>query len=471
MPTNGPPLRIVDGEFRIGGQAAWTKRVTWSWFQAQLPPSLAPTFGPAITRFAPGLAGPGLTDDLETVADGMAPGSVFYHHYGLWYDRRRVDHNYYGSPDQRTGEVWAPFVELPWARSGQGKAWDGLSKYDLTRFNPWFFDRVRAFGDLADQRGFVLYANTYFQHWLLESRAHYVDFPWRPQNTIQTTGLPDQVPAAETFYDLSDPVRRDLHRRYIRHTLDSLKGVNNVVYGIDREYTGPQSFVEFWLDTIAEWERENRADVFVALEIPKAQMDALLADPRRRAQVDAIGFHSWVYRPDGSLFAVQGGINRAPRQQLGDIVRPEDAPEGADRAAIANTLWASSPAMRYRALREYRDRWPGLVILLADDGFPALSAAVEAQWPAEVRASLRPSDQIAASGETWAVEGGGRTLVYSLGAPATLSAPTTRPLTASWALPGRTEPLVTQISPGAAALTPPPEAAGGAWAVMLSPSA
>ena len=222
-----------------------------------MPPALAPTFGPAITRFAPGRAGPGLTDHLEDVVTGLPPGGVFYQHYGLWYDRRRVNHNYDGSAERRTGDVWAPFIELPWARSGQGRAWDGLSKYDLTRFNPWYFDRLSAFADLADREGRVLYYNFYFQHWLTESRSHYVDFPWRPVNTIQDTGLPNEVPAANAFYDLGSSVRRDLHRRYIRHVLDTLGRHSNVVFGIDREYTGPLEFVQFWLDEIATWGREN----------------------------------------------------------------------------------------------------------------------------------------------------------------------------------------------------------------------
>ena len=233
----GPGARTASGErtgpraaprrerrFTIDGERAWTARTTWSWFQGQMPRTLAPSFGPALTRFAPGRAGPGATDDLEEVAAGMAPRSAFYQHYGLWYDRRRVDHNYYGSPEQRTGDVWAPFMELPWARSGQGKAWDGLSKYDLTRFNPWYFERMKEFAGIADRKGLILYHNFYFQHWLLESRSHYVDFPWRPVNTIQQTDLPDEVPAANAFYDVTHPLRRDLHRRYIRHALDAPEG-------------------------------------------------------------------------------------------------------------------------------------------------------------------------------------------------------------------------------------------------------
>lgn len=321
-PVASHPLTVVDGRFVIDGQPAWRRRIGFAFFQGQMIPALAEASGPFITRFAPGLEGRGLTDDLDAFAAGLKRGDVVHHNYGLWYDRRRVDHDFYGSPDQRDGEVWGPFMELPWARSGQGRAWDGLSKFDLERFNPWFFDRIARFADLAEQQGVVLYHKLYLQHWLLESRSHYVDFPWRPVNALQPTGLPNEVPAAEVFWDVSDPVRRDLHRRYIRHTLDTLKGRSNVVIGLDPEYTGPLSFVRFWLDEIADWEAETGAEVRVALEIPKDQMDAILDDPARSRVVDAVGFHHWVYRPDGTLFAVRGGLDKAPREQVDAIARP-----------------------------------------------------------------------------------------------------------------------------------------------------
>jgi hypothetical protein len=44
---------------------------------------------------------------------------------------------------------------------------------------------------------------------------------------------------------------------------------------------------------------------------------------------------------------------------------------------------------RYRALREYRDAFPDLVLLRKGDDFPALSAAIEKSIPAAVRAKTR----------------------------------------------------------------------------------
>ena len=426
-------LTIERGRFVIDGQPAWTARVGYSWFQAQMPRTLAAAFGPALTRFAPGVTGTGATDDLEEVAAGMKPGSAFYQHYGLWYDRRRVDHNYYGSPEQRTGDVWAPFMELPWARSGQGKAWDGLSQYDLRRFNSWYFERIREFAVIADRRGLVLYHNFYFQHWLLESRSHYVDFPWRPVNTIQATDLPDEVPAANVFYDVSHPLRRELHRLYIRHALDALQGSTNVVHGIDREYTGPLSFVQFWLDTIAEWQREHGTRVFIALEIPKDQMDAILDDPVRGPMIAAADILGWTYRADGRLFATRGAVNRAPREQRPDIATPEelealkkklgvdatdqrDFLNGPEFQRLFDTLWASSKPMKYRAWREYRDARPALVLLWNDDEYPLVTSAVERQIPASARAATRPVDLVRSNQDTaWCMARPGQTyLVYTM---------------------------------------------------------
>ncbi|ADL02246.1 DUF6298 domain-containing protein [Brevundimonas subvibrioides] len=474
QPVESHPLTLTDGRFLIDGQPALQRRLGFSFFQAQMVPALAPAFGPALTRFAPGLEGVGLTDDLEQLAGSLTTGDYVVHNYGLWYDRRRVDHDFYGSPSHADGEVWGPFMELPWARSGEGRAWDGLSKYDLTRFNPWFFDRLATFADLAGRRGIVLYHKLYLQHWLLESRAHYVDFPWRPVNALQATGLPDERPAAETFWDVSDPVRRDLHRLYIRHTLEALKGRSNVIFGLDPEYTGPLPFVQFWLDTIAEWETGTGQSVWVALDVPKAEMDAILDDPVRSRTVDAIGFHHWVYRPDGVLFAVQGGLNKAPREQVDAIATDADLAGAADPGAVRRTLWASTPAMRYRAYREYRDRRPDLAIIGVEDPFPDLSRQLEATLSAEARTAFRPDvTLVRPTPRAWATRApDGSGLVFSIdGGSVTLDRALPGQTVARWIGPGPDAVVETRLGAGETQLSPPSGFATGPWAVHLTPAA
>ena len=120
-----------------------------------------------------------------------------------------------------TAMCWPPFYELPFARSGQVTAWDGLSRYDLTHYNPWYWRRLNDFADICDHRGLVLFHQNYFQHNILEAGAHWADFPWRTANNINETGFPEppfyagdkRIFMAEQFYDVTHPVRRALHRQ------------------------------------------------------------------------------------------------------------------------------------------------------------------------------------------------------------------------------------------------------------------
>ncbi len=310
--TNG--WIICDGKLLLGG------RTNVAWWRGNIRPGEAPLAEPCLTRFVPGRIGPGFTDDLEELADRLSSRGVaaLDHHYGLWYDRRRDDHE---RVRRQTGDVWPPFYELPFARSGQGTAWDGLSRYDLTKDNPWYWGRLKAFADLCDERGLVLFHQNYFQHNVLEAGAHWADFPWRSANNINETGFPEPPPyagdkrifMAEQFYDISHLVRRKLHRAYIRQCLDNFRENSNVIQFTSAEYTGPLNFVQFWLDTIAEWEGETGKKPLIALSCTKDVQDAILDDPARSKLVDVIDFRYW-WITDKGTFAPKGGQNLAPRQ-------------------------------------------------------------------------------------------------------------------------------------------------------------
>ena len=105
--------------------------------------------------------------------------------------------------------------------------------------------------------------------------------------------MPETIPAANAFYDVSHPVRRELHRLYIRQCLDVLGGNSRVVHSIGQEFTGPLAFVQFWIDTIAEWERETGKDVCVALGAPKDVQDAVLNDPTQAKAIDLLDLRYW----------------------------------------------------------------------------------------------------------------------------------------------------------------------------------
>ena len=193
-PPRQVPVQIVNGRFVANGKVLWGGAVNDGWWRGQAIPAIAVDGGGlALTRFVPGRTGPGLTEDLAELAARMvAQGTPFYQSIpGLWYDRRRDEHSIISRPD---ANVWAPFYEMPWARSGTGTAADGLSLFDLSRFNPWYYERFREFGQLCDRNGLVLYHNLYNTHNTLEIPPHWIDYPWRPANNINDTGLPEPPP-------------------------------------------------------------------------------------------------------------------------------------------------------------------------------------------------------------------------------------------------------------------------------------
>ncbi len=360
------PLQIKNGMLVRGDELVTGKRINVQWWSGGVQRKDLQQARPHITRFVPGRTGRGLTDDLnEVVAEMKATNNVaIEHNYGLWYDRRRDDHERIRRMD---GEVWPPFYELPFARSGKETAWDGLSKYDLTKYNLFYWSRLKQFADLADQHGLVLMHQNYFQHNIIEAGAHYADFPWRTANNINNTSFVEPVNYAgdkrifyaEQFYDLSNPVRKELHKKYIRQCLTNFKDNNGVIQLISEEYTGPVHFVKFWLDVIRDWEKETGKHPLIALSVTKDVQDSILNIPAYAALIDIIDIRYWHYQADGTTYAPSGGENLAPRQHA-RLLKPKK----------------TSFEQVYRAVKEYRAKYPAKAVIYSGDNYPEFGMAV-----------------------------------------------------------------------------------------------
>ncbi|MCX2480439.1 DUF6298 domain-containing protein [Pedobacter sp. MC2016-15] len=354
-----PKMTVSNGWLVRGAALVSGGRQDVQWWTGSARPYALKGMRAHITRFVPGQTGKGLTDDLDAVTDSMKADHTVAidHNYALWYERRRDDHERVRRMD---GDVWPPFYELPFARSGQGTAYDGLSKYDLTKYNQWYWARLKQFADLADHKGLLLLHQNYFQHNIIEAGAHYADFPWRTANNINDTGFPEPVPyagdkrifMAEQFYDISNPVRRRIHEAYIRECLDNFKDNSGVIQFIGAEFTGPLHFVQFWIDTIRNWEKETGKKALIALSTTKDVQDAILADPERAAVVDMIDIRYWHYQADGKAYAPPGGQSLAPRQQA-RLFKPKK----------------TSFEQVYRAVLEYRQKFPGKAVSYSADNF------------------------------------------------------------------------------------------------------
>ncbi|MEI9955929.1 MAG: DUF6298 domain-containing protein [Ferruginibacter sp.] len=365
-PSLAPVMQIKNGWLVRGDAILAGKRQSVPWWTGGVQGRDIDVALPAITRFVPGRSGKGLTDDLNELTNNMKATNTIgmEQNYGLWYDRRRDDHERVREMD---GEVWPPFYELPFARSGKETGWDGLSKYDLTKYNAFYWGRLKQYADLADQKGLLLVNQNYFQHNIIEAGAHYVDFPWRTANNINNTGFPEPPPfagdkrifMAEQFYDITNPVRRELHKKFIRQCLNNFKDNNGVIQFIGEEFTGPLHFVKFWLDVIKDWEKETGKKEIIGLCVTKDVQDSILSNPAYASVVDLIDIRYWHYQADGTTYEPKGGQNLAPRQHA-RLLKPTK----------------TSFAQVYRAVKEYRDKYPTKAVSYSGDSYPEFGIAV-----------------------------------------------------------------------------------------------
>ena len=356
-----PSIELKDGILQRDGKILTGGRRGCTWWRGN--PRQTAQSDPHLVRYALGPEGYGLVDDLKDVTDFMKEKNILVtdFHYALWLDRRRDDHQRTARID---GEQRAPFYELPFARSGQGRAWDGLSLYDLTKWNNWYWNRLATYADLADEKGLMLFYQHYFQHNILEAGGHWADFPWRSANNVNETGFPEPTPyagnkrvfMAEHFYDVDHPQRRELHRNYIRKCLDNFADKGSVMHFISEEFTGPYHFVAFWLDEIIAWEKENNKQVLVALSCTKDVQDSILDNPRYAEVIDAIDIKYWYVDGNGKPFAPDGGLNLSPRQ-FERIMKPAPA------------SWESV----YDMVSEYRSAYPDKAVVYSASRYPELA--------------------------------------------------------------------------------------------------
>jgi hypothetical protein len=145
------------------------------------------------------------------------------------------------------------------------------------------------------------------------------------------------------------------------------------------EFTGSLGFIQFWLDTIAEWEKDTGKHPLIGLYATKDVTDAILADAPRAAVVDVIynrfgegNSAGWWYQPNGKLYAPTGGQNLSPRQWY-----RQEKPANLGAAEIA------------KAVNEYRTKYPDKPFVYVGGNDPHLA------WTTLMAGGSMPSLRIA----------------------------------------------------------------------------
>jgi hypothetical protein len=125
----------------------------------------------------------------------------------------------------------------PWLRTGPGVAKDGKPKFDLSKFDDRFFDRLRERVRAAGDRG-VYVAVMFFEGWALHlspAPDNVEGHPFHADNNINGIG----ITSIKDYQVLPlDPAIRDLQEAYIRKVVDAVEDLPNVLYEVANESSG-----------------------------------------------------------------------------------------------------------------------------------------------------------------------------------------------------------------------------------------
>lgn len=127
---------------------------------------------------------------------------------------------------------------LPFLRTGPGNAFDGKPKFDLTKFNQAYFDRLRS--RIIASRDRAIYVSVMlFQGWGMQFRPvpwGWNGHPFNINNNVNgINGDPNGDGKGLETHTLQIPAVTALQEAYVRKVIDTVNDLDNVLYEISNE--------------------------------------------------------------------------------------------------------------------------------------------------------------------------------------------------------------------------------------------
>jgi len=145
----------------------------------------------------------------------------------------------------RPNNAWLEFDPLPYERTGPGSAVDGKPKFDLTKFNQAYFDRLRARVTAASDRS-IYVSVILFEGWSIDGYDRKLGgdptlkawdgHPFNNHNNIN--GVDGDLNGDRKGYEvhtLANPAVTAVQEAYVRKVVDTLNDLDNVLYEISNE--------------------------------------------------------------------------------------------------------------------------------------------------------------------------------------------------------------------------------------------
>lgn len=149
---------------------------------------------------------------------------------------------------------------LPYERVGTEPANDGLPKYDLTRFNESYFQRLRERIIAAGEKGIyasVMMFEAWSIKWSTPDQDAWLTHAYNPQNNIN--GITDDpiYPNGKAWgvYTLNCKQIKGYMEAFVRKVIDTVNDLDNVLYEICNEIPHTQESME-WQEHMCTYIRE-----------------------------------------------------------------------------------------------------------------------------------------------------------------------------------------------------------------------
>ncbi|MBM4037166.1 MAG: hypothetical protein FJ290_01515 [Planctomycetes bacterium] len=204
----------------------------------------------------------------------------------------------------------------PWLRTGPGKALDDKPKFDLARFNPEYFERLRSRVEAAGKRG-IYVSIMLFEGWCMQFISDaWANHPFNPANNVNgINGDPNGDGKGLEVHELAVKAVTAVQEAYVRKVIDTVNDLDNVLYEISNENHPPST----------EWQ----------YHMIRFIKDYEKAKPKQH--------------PVGMTFQYKGGSNKALFDSPADWVSPnpdggyrDDPPPADGRKVVLNDtdhLW------------------------------------------------------------------------------------------------------------------------------------
>jgi Protein of unknown function (DUF4038) len=169
---------------------------------------------------------------------------------------------------------------LPWVRSGPGTANDGLPKFNLERFDPRYFDRLRARVVAARKRG-IYVSIMLFEGW--ELRLTKLPVTWRSNpfnrdnNVNRIDGDVNGDGTGTEVHTLANPRVTAIQDRYVQKVVDTVYDLDNVLFEVANESgSDSTSWQHHMIDVVKQEEWTFGSDQPVGMTFQTGGDDATL---------------------------------------------------------------------------------------------------------------------------------------------------------------------------------------------------